>query len=304
MKIIFHFGAHKTASTHLQYNLRLNKDYLNQKGIAYFRFQEIKGLQEKADALAANINQDNFPLEETKTWIQDCLHKEIAGYDCAIISYEGCLGYHDHLAHTEIYPHADKIIPIYREILKGHDIIPIYAVRYYDDFLRSTYRQELGHGEISATINTYFNNKNIAENRWSLIMELLEKELSANLHFFTFEAYKTKWKEITLAILQLTGKTLNEEILKLEATQINTARPSNYLKFNFTLNRLFGHIPEFKYKKAFYYRSRKHVAPFFDNRFGDKFLKNYQEGELKPLISKHDYKAELKSLKDKHSILA
>ncbi|HLS30817.1 MAG TPA: hypothetical protein VK021_08175 [Flavobacteriaceae bacterium] len=303
MKIIFHFGAHKTASTHLQYNLRLNKDYLNQKGIAYFRFQEIEGLQEKADALAANINQEDFPFEKTKNWIQECLNEEIDGYDCAVISYEGCLGYHDHLTHSEIYPHAAEIIPIYRETLKEHDIIPIYAVRYYDDFLRSTYRQELGHGEISATINTYFNNKNIAEKRWSKIMSLLKKEFSTDLYFFTFEAYKTKWKEITLAILQLTGKTLNEEALSLEATQINTAKPSNYLKFNFTLNRLFGHIPEFKYKKALYYRSRKHIAPLFDNRFGDKFLKNYQKGELKSLVSKDDYEAEIKNLQDKYSIL-
>ncbi|MGO3182956.1 MAG: hypothetical protein ACTIJ9_09005 [Aequorivita sp.] len=303
MKIIFHFGAHKTASTHLQFNLALNREYLNQNGIAYFRFQEIEGLQEKADALAANINYKEFPLEKTKTWIQDCLNREIVGYDCAIISYEGCLGYHNHLAFSEIYPHADKIIPIYCEILKEHKVIPVYAIRNYDDFLRSTYKQELGHGEMSATINTYFNNKNIAENRWSEIIALLNKGFAEDLHFFTFEDYKSKWKEITLALLQLTEKTLDEKDLKLEAEQINTAKSSNSLKFNFTLNRLFEHIPEFKYKKALYFRSRKHILPLFNNKLGDKILKNYQKDELKSLASKESYKKEIERLKNRYGFL-
>lgn len=303
MKIIFHFGAHKTASTHLQFNLALNRTYLNQKGIAYFRFQEIEGLQEKADALAANINDNGFPLEKTKTWIQDCLNREMAGYDCAIISYEGCLGYHDHLLHTEIYPNAEKIVSIYREILKEHNILPVYAIRNYDDYLRSTYRQELGHGEMSATINTYINNKSIPLNRWGEIMGLLKAEFSEDLYFFTFESYKTKWKEITLAILQLMGKKLDEKILDLEAAQINTAKPSNYLKFNFTLNRLFKHIPEFKYKKALYYRSRKQIAPLFNNPLGNKILINYQEGELKSLTSNENYEKEIRELKNRYKVL-
>jgi hypothetical protein len=37
-KVILHIGAHRTASTHLQYNLGLNRDYLEKNGITYFTF--------------------------------------------------------------------------------------------------------------------------------------------------------------------------------------------------------------------------------------------------------------------------
>lgn len=303
MKIIFHFGAHKTASTHLQYNLRLNKRYLHKLNIAYFRFQEIPELQEKADFLARNINKKDNKLEKCIAKIHYIIEDEIRGYDAAVVSYEGCLGYHDHLNHERIYPNAAKIIPVYKNILRNHQVIPVYAVRYYDDFLKSTYRQELGHGVMCHTINDYFKNKKPMENRWSEIIELLRETFSNCIYTFTFEDYKSKWKEITLAILQLTKKSIEETALILQKNQRNKSKPLNFLQFNYSLNKLFEHIPEFRYKEALYYRSIKHIAPLFNHRVGVKLLKHYQDSELPILVSFEDYQEEVKELEQKYGLL-
>ncbi len=296
MNIIFHFGAHKTASTHLQYNLALNRKYLNENGIAYFRFQEVKGLQKKADFLAANIHTNVAELKDYAAEIKGIIEHQIKNFDKAIISYEGCLGYHNHLEHTDIYPYADKIIPVYGEILRGHSVLPLYALRDYNDYMDSTYRQELAHGVMKETINTYFANKKISPQRWTQLIEMLKDEFSGTIKIFTFEDYKTHWREICTAIMTMVTENPNPGKLLLESNKKNDSVSRAKLKFNYNLNHIFSHLPEFRYKKALYYRSIKHISPLFDNHFGDRLLKPYKKKELPVLVSHEDYNSEVKKL--------
>lgn len=303
MKIIFHFGAHKTASTHLQFNLALNREYLRQNGIAYFRFQEIEGLQDLVDNLAANINNSKFDLENSKNEIKEIIENQIQGFQTAIITYEGCLGYHNHLDFQDIYPFAEQIIPVYQEILKHHEVIPVYAVRNYDEYLVSTYQQELGHGIMNSTLDKYFSNKRLTFRRWSQIVELLNESFSNETKVFGFDEYKIHWKNITLEIIRLADKNLDENKLKFEIAPKNSSKSNFLLQFNYSLNRLFLKIPEFGYKKALYYRTIKHISPLFDSKTASKVLRNYQKSELPILVSKEEFEKEFSALKKRFGLL-
>lgn len=303
MKIIFHLGAHKTASTHLQYNLALNRAKLRKKGITYFRFQEVEGLQRRADFLAAHINDNKEELEPCITEIKEIINVELAGYEKAIISYEGCLGYHNHLQYSDIYPYAYKILPVYVDLLKEHRVLPLYAIRDYNDYMDSTYRQELAHGIMEETINTYFANKVITPWRWTQIIEDLRTSFSEDIKVFTFEEYKLHWREICIAILNLLDVHMDLGEIKLEANKKNDSVTKNRLEFNYTLNCIFQHIPDFRYKKALYYRSRKYFFPFFDHKIGSRMLKSYTMAEVPTLIPHSDYKNEVNEIKRKYGLL-
>lgn len=95
-KIIFHCGAHKTASSHLQHNLRLNKHYLEAKGIKYIKLKYHRGLGEKMIRLRQEFNNEDFDANKIMNEIRQIINDSIKGYDKAIISYEGVFGSMNH----------------------------------------------------------------------------------------------------------------------------------------------------------------------------------------------------------------
>ncbi len=102
MKLILHFGAHKTASTHLQYNLTLNKEVLANHGIMYSKFQELPLLHLHVRQLRCNTRNKEYDLQNAKNVIREEIDKAIKGYDVSILSFEGILGPLDHAKHTVI----------------------------------------------------------------------------------------------------------------------------------------------------------------------------------------------------------
>src|SRR5699024_259128 len=134
MKIIYHFGAHKTASTHLQFNLNLNRNLLERHGVKYFCFHNVGSLQ--ADTIKIRNTIDD--PEKVKNYIDKTrkqIEEEIQGFDTAIISYEGSLGNLSQHHYQYIYEDAEKLIKIFQKILHQHQVIPLYALRNYDSFL-------------------------------------------------------------------------------------------------------------------------------------------------------------------------
>src|SRR5699024_10775745 len=104
MKIILHFGAHKTASTHLQYNLALNRQVLTQYGVVYFKFQERPKLHRQSRSLRRNTQNTKYDMETTKNTIRQEIETAIKGYDAALLSFEGILGPLNHNSYTDLYP--------------------------------------------------------------------------------------------------------------------------------------------------------------------------------------------------------
>lgn len=305
MKIICHFGAHKTATSHLQYNLKLNRQLLERNGIKYFRFHEIKELQHQVILLRVNTHNKHFDIKFATAAIKKIIENEIKGYDCGIISYEGILGPIEQHKFSDIYPDAKDVINIYKDILKCHEVIPVFASRNYDSFLRSTYKWKIKKSSTyyPITLNEYLANKGLSPNRWTQIVEALQNAFDGNVRYFAYEDYKANWKRVMYEIVKLTGKPINYNQLMFDSQKKNVSGSQASLDFYYTLHLLFDKLPDFKRKKRLYKSMRYRLQPFSKTRLGSELLFHHQKGEIPPLNDFDDYWNEVAQLKETYGIL-
>lgn len=302
MKIILHFGAHKTASSHLQYNLNLNRELLAENGIIYFKFQEIEGLRFEAINIRRNFKNNSFNTSESEKKIRSILEREISGYEMAIISYEGILGDLNQSNYQFIYEDAEELISIYQQILKGHYIVPVFAVRNYDDFLRSTYKYTLKNSRhFSFTLDDYLSRIKAIPNRWTQICDNLNENFNGKLNLYTQEKYRTDWKEIIQRVINLTGKNIPS--LKFDSEDRNVSKKKNLLDFYYTTNKLYQKIPTSSLKERFYNSARYRLPKLIENKVLLSLLSKHQKEKIAPINDFHDYKKETDLLKKNYGIL-
>lgn len=302
MKMIFHFGAHKTASSHFQHNLNLNRDRLSKKGIAYLKIHQERGeLYRRMERLRDHCRDEDFNVEAEISFIRNAINRQIRDYDSVIISFEPALGDMFHYKHGNLYPDAEITVNLYKRILKGHDVIPVYALRNYDDFFRSIYKWQIRKKQRPITLNEYISQIYFSRHRWTDIVELLDNTFYRPVRVFTYEDYKNKWKEIITCILGLTHKSICLEELAFDEERKNAARKAPTLDFYYTVNCLFQHFPAFHNKPAVNKRTKKILRPFAG--LGCKFLLAHQTGEVPPVNDVRDYQKEVAVLKGKYGIL-
>lgn len=301
MKTIFHLGAQKTASTHLQQNLQLNRKLLKQKGVIYIKLQKVK-FYKNIYRLRDKHKKREFNIEKSLSFIRKSLNNELKGYDTAIISYEGALGNMFLYKTEDIYEEIETQLSFYNEILKGHEVIPVYATRNYDDFLRSTYKWQLEKMKRHLTLNEYLHSIKFSKNRWSFIVQLLDKTFDQSVKMFTYEDYKKDWKKIIYQLIKLAGKSIQYDELQFDSQKKNVSGKKNEVDCHYTTNLFLQKTPNFKGKRRLYKFMREHSS-FFKTKLGSKFLLSHQKRDIPPLNDFDDYWEEATELKRRFGIL-
>ncbi|HLS31160.1 MAG TPA: hypothetical protein VK021_09910 [Flavobacteriaceae bacterium] len=238
-KILFHCGAHKTASKHLQYNLKLNEKYLASKGIKYIDLQNYKGLSSKMIHLRRKYKKEDYDIVKASDEIRQIINEGIKGYDKAIISYEGPFGDMNHHKLKTIYPNAEELIIIYKDILKDHEVTPVYVTRNYNDFINSAYKWQLKYGYTNIKLSESAENLDFQTPRWSAIINALNQTFT-NPIVWSFEDYKTNADNIFCALInQISDETIPCEKLQFYEGKRNAASKKNIVKFHYIVNQIF-----------------------------------------------------------------
>lgn len=303
MKIVFHSGAHKTASTHLQINLKLNKELINSKGIAYFEFKDIKGMREAANHLRKVFsNEDQTEANRHKAFIKDAINENIKGYESAIISFEGVFGTMNMYNQKDLYPDAEELIKIYKEILEGHEVTAVYAIREYEGFYHSSYNWLLKNIEYDKRYDQYIKTSSYSKNRWSQIIDALDRAFDKT-RIFTIEDYKTSSKEITRRIIELTGADIKMEELVFEEKEKNVSGNKDNLNYYYTLNKISSPFGKSAKKRRIMLKIKDKLQSVFESGLMSKFLMSYSKGKIEKRSTPEDYKNEVIKIKEKFGIL-
>src|SRR5699024_1408070 len=127
-------------------------------------------------------------------------------------------------------------------------VIPVFAIRNYHDFMISSYKFCLKYDGINHTLNDYLKDKKNIHNRWSSIIDVLNKTFDHSPKIFTQEDYRKNWQEIIFEIIRLTGKEIKFEELTFDSTSQNVSGSAESLDFYYTINRFKHSSPQFKGK--------------------------------------------------------
>ncbi|HLS31159.1 MAG TPA: hypothetical protein VK021_09905 [Flavobacteriaceae bacterium] len=239
-KIIFHCGAHKTASSHLQHNLHLNKEYLEAIGVKYIKLKYHRGLGEKMIRLRQEFNNEDFDANKIMNEIRQIINDSIKGYDKAIISYEGVFGSMNHYNLKTVYPDAETLMKIYKDILQGHEVIPAFAIRNYNDFITSAYKWLLQYDEIRIKFSEFSAQLELNSARWTEILKALNQTYSRPI-VWTLEDYKSKSNEILSTLInEISDEKTSPDKLKIFEGKRNSASGKNIIKLHYTANRWLG----------------------------------------------------------------
>lgn len=238
-KILFHCGAHKTASKHLQYNLKLNQEYLASKGIKYIDLQHYKGLGPKMARLRRRYKNEDYDKAKGIDEIGQIINEGIKGYDKAIITFEGPFGEMIHHKAKTVYPNAEELIVIYKDILKGHAVTPVYVTRNYNDFINSAYKWLLKFGRANSKLSELAENLDFKTPRWSVIINALNQTFT-NPIVWSFEDYKTNADNIFCALInQISDEPIPCEKLQFYKGKKNATSRKNIVKFHYIVNHIF-----------------------------------------------------------------
>ncbi|WP_261845148.1 hypothetical protein [Aliamphritea ceti] len=147
-KIYIHLGSHKSASTTLQKNLRMNTGVLSESyNLFYNAGQEIHTtalgvhfrklskfqLMDKSDYLES--------IGEAKKAVKEMI--EHAAGKNILVSWEGFLGHSALDKYGGIYTHAERVADSLRRIFSENELRFLLVVRRQDSFIESCYLQQI-----------------------------------------------------------------------------------------------------------------------------------------------------------------
>jgi hypothetical protein len=307
-KVILHIGAHKTASTHLQYNLELNRDYLEGNGITYFTFFQSEALHQTALRLRRNLHQKTYDVEEAAGFINAKVNEQLKETNYAIISYEGIMGDFNLHRSKAIYPDAEALLKLYAEILNDHDIMPAFSVRRYVDFILSTYKYQLKRGlplRLSEYLKGFYWNKD----RWTEIVEALDEHFS-HKRIWSYEGYKQDPDQILYWLVESLDTEIGLQGLQTSDKKKNTSAGNEVVNYHYAVNRclnnrLLDHmyntfIAPKDWRKN--HTCRK-INLAISNRFNaikpPKYLWNCMDIDLQNIKGKYQYKEEMEQLSER-----
>jgi len=226
-RVFLHIGAHKTATTTIQRNIKKNRDVLALKYDIYVfddgeiynsdlgaHFKKISQGKLSDDKFDASIVKARCYLESRLDEINN---------DKILISWEGFLG-HSSLDHYEgIYTHIDSVTESIRRIFGNHTLRILTVIRRQDDFIESCYLQQIKEGR-SLSFSEFFEKIDISKLSWLELMDSLNKVFPNRLAVCTFERIKTDGTEVFLEYCL--SKLFEFEIDAVDFAIVNRANAS------------------------------------------------------------------------------
>lgn len=226
MKIFLHFGAHKSASTTIQRNLRQNKNVLREEyGIYFFEYPDI------ARGNFYKYFNSRVYLEEGKAAVGDTLEalrrsfatvmRRCPDDATVVISAEGFLSHSGLHKYGGIYPHAPRMLEALAAATAPYDVRVILVTRRQDTFIESCYLQQVKEGRYP-TFEEFYGEIDRDRLAWLPIAEAAER------HFGRDKMLVTPFEEIIQGtepfLRSILGFITNQEITGLKIRKI--ANPS------------------------------------------------------------------------------
>jgi hypothetical protein len=145
MEIVLHVGAHKTASTHLQWRLELSAKPLRQNGVFIVCNSELRKKLEQVKKKSSFLKFLNR-IRPVRLWRSAAIYRrylreaEAADCDRLVISEEMLLGSIESLMEDGLFYGMihKRLKPVFNG-LKGHPVTMMLALRSYDSFLSSAW---------------------------------------------------------------------------------------------------------------------------------------------------------------------
>jgi hypothetical protein len=218
-EIYFHIGAHKSASTTIQDNLRLNKGLLFESVdlIAvvasdyprsdFFRFF----LELSSGAIDVNDSHGfQSALDRARVSFDEIISSLSPGAPI-FFSYEGFMGYCRLHEYKTLYPHSRYAFMAIKAIAVNYSVKILFVVRRQSSYIESCYMQQIKVGRV-LDFNTYFASLNLSGFSWLRIAnEASEIFGSENIKILPFEliSYKGVFEFICEIIYFLVGKDVS-----------------------------------------------------------------------------------------------
>lgn len=295
-KILFHCGAHKTASTHFQHILEINSEYLESKNIKYLKFQ-LCGLQNKAIELRDRIKDKDYDLAPTVEYIKNRINTLIEGYDWAIISYEGALGPMNTSRSKTIYPDYKELIEQYKLIFEGHEVTPVFVTRNYVDYVLSVYKWQVRYGR-PYKLSDYISSYEQDDHRWTKIITTLQDNFPTPI-VWTYEEYRKDPNKILNSFFSnFFNSIVDFKDLQMDKEKKNIGADNNTLNLYYTVNRLLGYrYLRISSRKRFNI-NRNIIDPYISKYNLGKVLPNCMNTNIKDhLDTEQAYKEEVNIIK-------
>ncbi len=145
MHIVIHVGAHKTASSLIQWYLHDHVETLADIGVRHVLRTEMKRL----------AGWGTVVEREPQRLRSRLLEEMEAGGHVVIASHEDIMGHPFVSGHGELYPHAPRLARSLREACDGLDVRVVLYVRPIESFVESYYVQTVQQGG-TATFREWF----------------------------------------------------------------------------------------------------------------------------------------------------
>ncbi|WP_208349676.1 hypothetical protein [Pseudaestuariivita rosea] len=192
LRLSFHLGGHKTATTHFQASLFKNRAHLRDAGVQYYPPRKLRGP-------GRNFDHRFGRKRPPGTDPQQILQQMAKGQGQIIFSDENLLGrVHNRKAPdvTLFYPRATAELKKFVRACPGHQIELFIAIRNTGDFYRSLYCQQLVSGR-HISFENFIAQTHHKSARWFRVMTRFSKMPEVSRIFvWRYEDYPATVKTI------------------------------------------------------------------------------------------------------------
>lgn len=190
-KIYLHIGAHKTATTTIQLNLRDNAVLFQSKyNISYISPTDIQncylGIHFKKLSMGELGDSQAYKesLHEAKSALTALLASQ--EFQDIIISWEGFLGHSALDSYEGIYTHSPKVADSINFLFGDFDLSLILFIRRQDEFIESTYLQQIKENR-SISFEEFVDKINIEDLSWLKLVRDFDNYFPNKIKVIPFE---------------------------------------------------------------------------------------------------------------------
>ena len=188
-----HIGAHKTATTHLQFTLNMHRAYLAEAGVDYLsreqfsrRLKMLK-LTRRPGLLGWRMWMDGKPMERR---IQRGLAPARSGMTTILLSQENFLGNPRQLLTDPIYPQAESFLAPMDALSRRSDLHIFLSIRPFEDIVPSAFAHMRARWPMAERFDAIRDRVLRQPPRWSELVGRIRKALpGARMHLWTFDSF-------------------------------------------------------------------------------------------------------------------
>ncbi len=188
-----HIGAHKTATTHLQFTLNMHRAYLADAGVDYLPREKVSRnlqmlkLTRRAGLLDWRMWLDGIPMERR---IQRGLAPARCGATTILLSQENFLGNPRQLLTDPIYLQAESFLAPMDALSRRSDLHIFLSIRPFEDIVPSAYAHMRARWPMAEHFDAIRNRIIRQPLRWSELVGRIRKVVpGARMHLWTFDSF-------------------------------------------------------------------------------------------------------------------